>query len=458
MKQTSFVPRSTRSGISPGGVGLLSLVLILAGMTVTIATGKSPQSSHSIPRNMTKASDQIVATNSAPTEAQSGFDGAPNDMVDATVHQADQMVFEEVEDPSGGLGPVYNSESCVSCHKSPMVGGTSQVTELRAGIVSSSGVFTNPTVLVADGTVKIPNRSLINDRATCPSGDYLNGSVQEHVPDNANVRALRASLNTLGDGYIEAIADRTIVQLAVSQCQSTHGQICGQAISVPLSEAPGQTRIARFGWKDQQASLLSFSADAYLNEMGVTSSLQPHDTTTVCKTTKDPEDHDDADGMEDIDHFTRFMRASKAPGRDENLANTADAQIGAQIFDRIGCDTCHVSSITTASAGSVINGGAYVVPDALGNKIIHPYSDFLLHNVGTGDGILQNGPAQTAMKLRTSPLWGLRLHGRFMHDGLSMTMTDAIQRHAGEATGVVHNFRSLSAQDKARLLKFLNSL
>jgi CxxC motif-containing protein (DUF1111 family) len=62
------------------------------------------------------------------------------------------------------------------------------------------------------------------------------------------------------------------------------------------------------------------------------------------------------------------------------------------------------------------------------------------------------------MKLRTPPLWGLRLHGRFMHDGLSMTMTDAIQRHAGEATGVVRNFRSLSAQDRARLLKFLNSL
>ena len=123
------------------------------------------------------------------------------------------------------------------------------------------------------------------------------------------------------------------------------------------------------------------------------------------------------------------MRASKAPARDETLAATLDAQLGADIFDRIGCDNCHVSASITAPAGSTINGGAFVVPDALGNKIIHPYSDFLLHNVGTGDGIVQNGGQQTAMKLRTPPLWGVRLRSRVMHDGLSMTFQDAIQRH-----------------------------
>jgi len=405
-----------------------------------------------------KNSDQIASTNSSPEEAPTGFDGATNNLVDGLTHQSDQMVFDEVEDPSKGLGPVYNAESCNACHQSPVDGATSQINEVRAGTLNSSGQFINPNVTIADGTAVIQARSLINDRAICPSGAFPATQVQEHVPDNTNVRALRASLNLLGDGFVEAIADATIANIAANQCKTSGGQICGQVISVPVLEAPGQTRVARFGWKNQHASLLSFAADAYLNEMGVTNPLLTQDITSVCKTTTDPEDQVDSDGLADIDHFARFIRASKAPARDETLATTVDAQLGAEVFSRIGCDTCHVSSITTAPAGSVINGGAFAVPDALGNKTIHPYSDFLLHNVGTGDGIVQNGGPQTAMKLRTPPLWGVRLHGRFMHDGLSMTFTDAINRHAGEASGAVRNFHSLTSQDRARLLAFLNSL
>src|SRR5262249_34231172 len=159
---------------------------------------------------------------------------------------------------------------------------------------------------------------------------------------------------------------------------------------VPIAEAPGKTAVGRFGWKDQQASLLSFAADAYVNEQGVTSRLQPADTTTVCKTTSDPEDKPGTDGLADIDHFARFMRATSAPPRDETLAATPDAQAGAQIFQSVGCAICHVSSIKTAPAGTVILGGTFTVPAALGGMTIHPYSDFLLHNVGTGDGIVQN--------------------------------------------------------------------
>jgi len=192
--------------------------------------------------------------------------------------------------------------------------------------------------------------------------------------------------------------------------------------------------------------------------MGVTSSLQPKDIATICKTSTDPEDHVEDDGLADIDRFARFMRATKAPARDETLANTVDAQLGAEVFDRIGCDNCHVSSITTAPAGSVVNGGTFVVPDALGNKVIHPYSDFLLHNVGTGDGIVQNAGPETAQKMRTPPLWGVRLRSRLMHDAASMTFQDAISRHAGEAYGVIRNYRNLTDQDRGRLIAFLKSL
>jgi CxxC motif-containing protein (DUF1111 family) len=125
---------------------------------------------------------------------------------------------------------------------------------------------------------------------------------------------------------------------------------------------------------------------------------------------------------------------------------------------QIGCATCHVSSIITAPAGTPINGGSFTVPDALGNKIIHPYSDFLLHDIDTGDGIVQNPPQDTADKLRTVPLWGLRMHPRHMHDLQSLTLENAIERHGGEAAHVRHHFRALSLEEKQALLTFLNSL
>ena len=114
------------------------------------------------------------------------------------------------------------------------------------------------------------------------------------------------------------------------------------------------------------------------------------------------------------------------------------------MFNAIGCNICHVTSITTSAPGTVINGGAFTVPAALGNKIIHPFSDFLLHDIGTGDGIVQNGGPATRNKLRTQPLWGLRTHDRLMHDGATLTFREAIRRHAGEATGVISNFKALS--------------
>jgi CxxC motif-containing protein (DUF1111 family) len=128
------------------------------------------------------------------------------------------------------------------------------------------------------------------------------------------------------------------------------------------------------------------------------------------------------------------------------------------LFNQVGCNICHVTSITTSPAGTVINGGAFTVPAALGNKIIHPYSDFLLHNVGTGDGIVQNGGQSTANKMRTAPLWGVRTRDRLMHDGESLTRSEAILRHAGEATGVINNYRSLSVTQRNQIATFLNSL
>jgi CxxC motif-containing protein (DUF1111 family) len=363
----------------------------------------------------------------------------------------DQAQFERRHDPSTGLGPVFNATSCVECHNNGVAGAASQFTEQRAGHKDANGNFVNPTITINEGANTITGRSIVNDRSICPQA-------QEHVPDTENIRSLRAVLNTLGDGFVESVDDKTFLAIAASQTTATNGMIHGEAIQVPILEAPGKTGVGKFGWKDQDPTILSFSGDAYLNEMGVTNRLKPKDVTSVCKVSTDPEDIPDALGMADIDHFAQFIRGTQAPPRDTALAASPDATAGQILFSSIGCVTCHVASLTTDAPGTVINGGTYTVPAALGNKVFHPYGDFLLHDVGTGDGIVQAGPADTANKLRTVPLWGLHIKSRFMHDNGSTTLSDAIQRHAGEAQGVIEAFKLLSASQQQQLITFLRSL
>jgi CxxC motif-containing protein (DUF1111 family) len=395
------------------------------------------------------------------TEAPAAFDNqpVPGFFAGTTAQQqaafnADLAVFEERDDIAKGLGPVYNAQSCAECHQNPVTGGISQITEFRAGHQDGFGNF-----------VDAPGGSLINDRA-------INARIQERRPTSAeNIFTFRTSLNILGDGFVEAISNTTLQNLAAAQPGQSGNQIGGQLIAVPVAEAPGQTRFGRFGWKNQQASLLSFASDAYLNEQGITNRFNLVENTSLgtsvaafdpvpdnqpCASNASVNCGEDPD--EDVTVFARFMRATKAPPRDTFGLNANDVAVGDSLFNQIGCAICHVRSITTAPAGTSINGGAFTVPAALGNKVIHPLSDFLLHDVGTGDGIVQNGGQSTANKLRTAPLWGMRTRGRLMHDGETTNRTDAILRHAGEATGVINNFRSLSATQRAQLVTFLQSL
>lgn len=413
----------------------------------------------------------------AAPEAPAALDGKSNGMVDDPSHQADQLKFDEVEAIADGLGPLYNAQSCRECHQNPESGGGSQVNELRVGHLGPNRRFLNPNIPIAHGTQIISGRTLVNDRAICPNAAFPDTEIQERVPDSETVRTTRVSLNLLGDGFVEALADQTLVDLARAQCKSSHGKICGIVVYVPIVEAPGQAGVGRFGWKDQHASLLSFSGDAYLNEMGITTQLFPEEVTSICNTVSEPNDKPGADGLADVDHFARFVRALKAPPRDQRLADTPSAKSGADLFRKVGCTTCHIETLTTAAAGTRINGGAFTVPPALGNKTFHPFSDFLLHDVGTGDGIViptvehygraaNRMPAQcsfenfqrTQNRVRTAPLWGVRFRTRLMHDGTSITLRDAILRHSGEADGSARGFRKLASKDQEAILEFLSSL
>jgi CxxC motif-containing protein (DUF1111 family) len=411
-------------------------------------------------------------------DAPTGFDSKTNGMVDDATHQADQDKFNEVEQLSDGLGPLYNAQSCRECHQSPVSGAASQVTELRVGHQRPDGRFRTPDIPIAHGAEVITGRSLVNDRAICPNAAFPDKEIQERVPETESIRTSRLSLSLLGDGFVEAVADQTLIDLAKQQCKLSHQKICGQVLFVPIVEAPGQMGVGRFGWKDQHASLLSFAGDAYLNEMGITNRLQPDEITNLCNAASEPNDTPGTDGLSDIDHFARFIRATKAPGRDAQVATSAAAQKGLAIFDKVGCAACHVETLTTAPAGTKINGGTFTIPPALGSITFHPYGDFLMHDVGTGDGILQatrehyghqvfqqmsgylskQDFESSRNKIRTAPLWGVRLRPRLMHDGASLTLLDAITRHRGEASHVIQQFEKLKKPDQEAIIEFLKSL
>lgn len=397
----------------------------------------------------------ILLGDQPPPEAPAGFDGLTNGSVAQSAMDSGATTFSEVEQPApDGLGPVYNAVSCLDCHQSVAVGGASQVLEFRAGhndgsrpswsvtrrhpfdTNGSTGTFVAATAITANGT-PIPDRSLINQRAIC-------ADAVEHVADADNIRASRLSLSVLGDGFIEAVPDSTLLAIAARN----HGE----AIEVPVLEANGITEVGRFGWKDQHASLLSFSGDAYVNEMGVTNALFPDETTTICQPAgmTSPNDNDN-----DIAQFAAFMRATKVPPRGPITPAVMEGQA---VFEQIGCNNCHVETLVTAPAGTSIHGGLFIVPEALGGKQIHPFSDYLLHDIGTGDGIVQNGPADTQYKMRTMPLWGLRTRTQLMHDAQSSTYSDAITRHAGEAANEAQQFEQLTPAQKSLLFAFLGSL
>ena len=411
-------------------------------------------------------------------EAPSAFDNKSNGLVDDSTHTADKGTFDEVEEIGDGLGPLYNAQSCRECHQNPTSGGPSQISELRVGHLDPGGAFRNADIPIARGQVVISGRTLVNDRAICPNAAFPDSEIQERVPDTETIRTTRLSLNLLGDGLVEAIADETLIGLAREQRRATSGRIHGQALRVPIVEAPGQSGIGRFGWKDQHASLLSFAGDAYLNEMGITSRLFPEEVTDLCNTVAEPNDTPDSTGLEDIDRFARFMRATKAPARDRELAATPKATAGSALFDSIGCALCHVRTLTTAPVGTKINGGTFTIPPALGDKVFHPFGDFLLHDVGTGDGIaiamtehygrkvyqvlwkefVADSFAQGRNKVRTAALWGVRLRPRLMHDAASLTFHDAILRHRGEANAVTRRFRHLAPSEQDAIIEFLKSL
>lgn len=358
--------------------------------------------------------------------------GLPQSLV--AFFNAGRDEFLRRRDAATGLGPVFNGRSCVECHIVPVRGGGSERMVTRVGLVTN-GRF-DPLAQFGG--------SLLQNRGIGVQVGSVHEFSGEAVPFVATVIIQRRSQPLFGLSLVDATPDATFVALAAQQAvldPETAGRV-----SMAENLAAGMQTVGKFGWKAQVPTLFQFAGDAYLNELGITNPFFPDEN---CPSGDCGElQFNPLPGLNDSGEGTKaladFMTLLAAPPRGEI---TADATAGEAVFNRIGCNSCHVATMQTGPNPN----------PALDRVTYAPYSDFLLHDMGTlGDGI-EEGTA-TGREMRTAPLWGLRVVTALLHDGRARTIEDAIAAHDGQGRASRDRFNSLDVTDRARLLAFLRSL
>ncbi len=405
-----------------------------------------------------------------------------------------QLRFQEVDSVSGGiagesgsgLGPTFNGNSCAQCHVQPTIGGASP------GLLSPQNAIPNPQVALAalDGALNVlpsfitTTGPVLEARFIKNSSGALDGGVHDLYtvagrsdatgctlaqPDFATALStgnviFRTPTPLFGLGLVEATTDATLqANLAATASPRAALKIAGV-----FNTSANDGTITRFGWKAQNKSLLIFAGEAYNVEQGVSNENFPNERSAVpgCVFNGSPEDSTnllnqnasspnfgtslgtDSEMSSDIINFAAFIRLS-APAAP--AASTPSTLNGAAQFNAVGCNLCHSPTLTTGT--SIFTG--------MSNVTYNPYSDFALHDMGTGlaDGIHQGsaGPQQ----FRTAPLWGLGQRLFFLHDGRTTDLIQAIQSYSSggsEANMVIHKFNLLKASEVQDLLNFLRSL
>ncbi len=367
----------------------------------------------------------------APPDFGQPLAGLPADLIDR--FNDGKTEFEGVETVEEGVGPVMNDVSCANCHTAGAIGGGSTTLETRFGRMGSDGLF--DPMAYAGG-------SLIQKQGIGATGEceYLS----EIVPPEATITAERRTTPLFGLGLVDAVPDSTFYAIAYEE--KFHPDGIAGLVSVVTKIATGKQAVGKFGWKAQNPSLFQFSGDAYINEMGITNPEFPDESCPqgdcdVLSCNPMPGVNDDGTGVQE---FTDFMTFLAPPPRGPI---TAQAVFGELVFLGIGCNGCHRSEMRTGSN-----------PVAALNKVrFHPFSDFLLHDMGSlGDGITQN--LATGQFMRTAPLWGLRKITTYLHDGRATTLDAAILAHAGQAKKARDRYAALPSYKKTWLVAFLNSL
>lgn len=340
-----------------------------------------------------------------------------------------------------GLGPIFNKSNCGNCHNNPVGGPGSQMVT-RFGR-DEKGTF-DPLDDLGGSLLQV---------------SFISLDCEEIIPVEANVTQNRVTNGALAYGLVEAIPDTVLLANRDAQPLAQRGV----AHMVEAFEDPPASplRVGRFGWKAQVATVLTFSADASLNEMGLTNRFIQTENApngnlaqlALCDTVADPEDGPDGQGFDFIDRVTDFQRFLAPFPQTPKTGMT-----GETLFNTIGCAVCHTPSYTTSNDAGL--------EDAIRNKVIRPYSDFLLHDMGlSGDPIVQGAGTQQLVK--TPPLWGLRTRDPMWHDGrfgggkFADRVTLVIAEHdvfGSQAQPSAQAFDALSASDKSMVLAFLGSL
>jgi CxxC motif-containing protein (DUF1111 family) len=426
----------------------------------------------------------MAAADNNPTDPgpRGGTAGAGGRMAGLTVKEAKFFdfgleEFEEVQSVDGsvadteeGLGPRFNSNSCVSCHAHPAVGGSSPPTNPQVIVGPTQEVNTLVTlgIISREGPVRevrFASDGGVHDLFTITG---LDGTPKECViaqpAFGANLGDLRFRIPTplFGLGLIEAIEDATILKNEVGPKPF---DIKGIA-----NRNGNDGTVTRYGWKAQNKSLVIFSGEAYNVEQGVTNELFPDERGEAgipdpkeCRNIR-PAPQDSVNYeltnpqavVDNVNAFANFMRFLAPPVPVTSYANVTSAQItaGEAAFNKAGCSVCHMKSMTT---------GRHVTA-ALASKTVNLFSDLLLHNIGSGDDISQGGA--NGDQFRTSPLWGVGQRLFFLHDGSAKNLLDAINAHGEEAAPVKDNFNgagadaksNLSTTERQNLVYFLRSL
>ncbi len=377
----------------------------------------------------------IVAQRQGPGPGGNG--GGPQAVPGLTVAQQQAFaegtrVFGKDYTEAEGLGPVFNDESCADCHRG---GGDSNRTVQRFGRVAASGF----------DALDYLGGSLVQARGigAVTTADGTHTFRGETVPADATVRAQRKSQSLLGLGFVDAVPDDTFRAVADEQ-QASDPATAGR-VQLLFDPTTGGEVVGRFGWKAQVPSLRAFAGDALLNEMGITSpgfrdEICPQGDCLALGFNPAPALNDDGNDAAAITDFMTML-APAVPGPED-----AETTRGATVFQQTGCATCHRPTLQTGPSAV----------RALNQVTFHPYSDFLLHDMGSlGDGIVQG--AASGREMRTAPLWGVQRQTRFLHDGSADTLEEAITRHDGQGRAARDGFTALSEPDRNALLAFLRT-
>lgn len=341
---------------------------------------------------------------------------------------------DEIFTPEKGLGPAFVATSCGSCHAGDGKGHPF-TTLTRFGQTDESG-----NKFLEQGGPQLQNRA-------------IPGFMPEQIPQGATFSRFTPPANT-GLGFLELVADEDLLAMSDPDDLNKDG-ISGvpnyailPAYVIPFSHAIPKNgkHIHRFGKKGAAYNLLHQTVNAYNQDIGITSTFDPVDA--YSRLVIDPEI-----STQTVNNVVFYLQTLKAPI--PRNPNDAEIQKGRLIFDQINCAGCHRPDLKTG----------FSAVEALSHQVFHPYTDLLLHDMGTGldDGYTE-GSAKT-FEWRTPPLWGLGLSPNsqggayhLMHDGRAKSIEEAILLHGGEASRAKDEFVKLSDADKKAILKFLKSL